>query len=126
MRKQYHSRQTNKGKYIWDVHRLVELTSNFPVKEVLLESIRELDEPFWFGGGDSVPTCRAVAEHAKLIAETDLKYPIILSANGRVMDGMHRVAKAFIQGKKRVRAVRFVQDPEPDFIDVDLDDLPYE
>ena len=125
MRKQYHSRQTEKGRYIWDVHRLVALSSEFEVIEVPLDKIRELDENFWFQDAN-VPTCRAIALHAKLIEETDLAYPIILSENGRVMDGMHRVAKAFLQGHASVRAVQFDSDPPPDYIDVDLDSLPYD
>ena len=125
MRKQYHLRPTERGRLIWDVHRLVELSADLPRREVPLEAIRELDENFWFQD-DAVPTCRAIAEHAILIQETDLRYPIILSADGRVMDGMHRVAKAFMQGLKTISAVQFTEDPPPDYIDVDLDSLPYD
>jgi hypothetical protein len=108
----------------WDVDRLVKLTAGCPVHEVPLSEIRELDEAFWFGDGTGA-TCRAVAEHARLIAATDLRYPIILSSEGRVMDGMHRVAKAWLEGHPSVKAVRFTSNPEPDFVGVDPDDLPY-
>ena len=101
------------------------LTKNLPRVQVPLSSIRELDEPFWFGGGD-VPTCRAVAEHARLIEATDLTHPIILSAGGRVMDGMHRVCKALLSGHSTVAAVRFTTDPAPDYTDVRPDELPYD
>jgi hypothetical protein len=94
--------------------------------DVALEAIRELDEPFWFGGGSEEATCRAVADHARLILETDLRYPIILSAGGRVMDGMHRVAKAYLEGRATVLAVQLEVDPEPDFVGVDEEALPYE
>jgi hypothetical protein len=125
MRKQYHSRESNGKRLIWDVHRLVELSSTLPVRSVRLDSIAELDEPFWFDSvGDA--TCRAVADHAGLIAETDLRYPIILSADGRVMDGMHRVAKAYLEDRQSIDAVRFDRDPEPDFVDRDPDSLPYD
>jgi len=39
---------------------------------------------------------------------------IILSSEGWVMDGMHRVAKAFIEGLKCIRAVQFPETPAPD------------
>lgn len=126
MRKQYHSRQTPKGRLIWDVHRLVILSAGFTPRQVQLSDIKELDELYWFDGNASKPTCRAIADHARLIQETDLKHPIILSANGRVMDGMHRVAKAYIEGRQTISAVQFQEDPEPDYVDVDLDDLPYD
>jgi hypothetical protein len=109
---------------IWDVHRLVEQAKSLPVKTVSLSSIHELDESFWFDGES--PTCREVAVHAKLIAETDLKYPIILSAEGRVMDGMHRVCKAFINNLDALSAVQFEVNPAPDYIDADIETLPYD
>lgn len=125
MRKQYHFRPSANGFYAWDVHRLVELTRDLPVIQVDLSDIAELDEPFWFGAG-TVPTCRAVAEHARLIQETDLSFPIILSSNGRVMDGMHRVCKAFLNDYTTIAAVQFATDPSPDYVDVFPDDLPYD
>ncbi len=126
MRKQYHFRPSGRGLCAWDVDRLVSLTQNFPIKKVALSEIRELDEPYWFGESTSTPTCRAVVEHAKLMAEVDLSYPIILSSDGRVMDGMHRVARSLFDGLDFVCAVRFTEDPEPDFIGVDPNDLPYD
>ncbi len=125
MRKQYHSRPSERGRLIWDVDRLVALTKDFPRIQVPLTAIRELDEPFWFGRED-IPTCRAVMEHARLIEAVDLSYPIILCSAGRVMDGMHRVAKAAMLGHSTIEAFQFQQDPEPDYINVPLDDLPYE
>jgi hypothetical protein len=123
MRRQYHSRIVAGHTHIWDIHRLVSLTRDYPVQKIALSLIAELDECFWFG--DEAATCRAVALHAKLIQETDLAYPIILSASGRVMDGMHRVCKALLEGKPTVDAVKFTTDPEPDYIDADIDALPY-
>jgi hypothetical protein len=110
---------------IWDCDRLVRLSRDLPRKWVPLAALRELDEPYWQGEGDGPMTCREVIEHAGLIEETDLSYPIILSADGRVMDGMHRVGKAVLQGREEIEAVQFEKDPEPDYIDVPLSDLPY-
>ena len=125
MRKQYHFRPSKNGAFAWDVDRLVALTRDFPRVQTPLSHIRELNEPFWFGRGD-IPTCRAVAAHARLIEATDLSYPIILSADGRVMDGMHRVCKALLLGYTMISAVRFVTDPAPDYTDVHPDELPYD
>lgn len=126
MRRQYHSRIVNGNRLIWDVHRLIELSRALPVVDVPLSSIAELDEVFWFNDCDQAPTGRAVAEHAKLMEETDLEYPIILSADGRVMDGMHRVCKALVLGRETIKAVRFPSDPTPDHINVPMDELSYE
>ena len=126
MRRQYHPHKTEQGTLIWDVHRLVELSRGLPVKKVPLELIPELDQRSWFEEDESPPTCRDVARHAKLIQETDLEHPVILGADGRVMDGMHRVCKALIEGCKTVKAVQFEKDPEPDHKNISLDELPYD
>ncbi len=125
MRKQYHFRRSERGLLARDVDRLVELSSGFTVIDVPLSEIRELDETFWFGIEGEAPTCRRVTLHAKLIHETDLSHPVILSQDGRVMDGMHRVCKALIEGRDTIRAVRFDADPQPDHINVTPDELPY-
>jgi len=124
MRKQYHFRPSERGLLAWDVDRLIVLTMNFPRLQVSLAAIRELDEPFWFAHG-ATPTCRAVAEHSLLMQAADLSFPIILSSHGRVMDGMHRVAKAASLGRDTIQAVQFSDDPEPDYMGVPPDELPY-
>ena len=125
MRKQYYFRPSRQGYYAWDVDRLATLTKDFQRKRIKLDSIREIDETFWFGDKSDKPTCLAIVEHMRLIDETDLNYPIILSSDGRVMDGMHRVMKAMLAGKETIEAVQFSEDPEPDYEDVHPDDLPY-
>ena len=124
MRKQYHFRPGPRGLQAWDVDRLVALAKDLPVIQIRVSAIRELDEPYWFDEG-KIPTCRDVAEHARLMNEADLSFPIILSSGGRVMDGMHRAAKAAMQNLNSLPAKQFAQDPEPDFVGVDPDDLPY-
>lgn len=126
MRKQYHLRDSERGLLAWDVDRLIELSSHLPRRHVPLREIRELDEVHWFDGEKSLPTCRAIADHAGMIEQADLRHPIILSADGRVMDGMHRVLKALMQGSATIEAVQFDNDPEPDFVGVDEAKLPYE
>jgi hypothetical protein len=126
MRKQYHIRDSERGLLAWDVDRLLRLTSEQEAVDLPLEGVRELDEVFWFCGVGDRPTCRRLAEHAKLIHETSLDYPIIIDPDGRVMDGMHRVCKALINGLKTIKAVKLLAMPEPDFVGVPIDQLPCE
>lgn len=123
MRPQYHFRPTDRGMLIWDVRRLLELAKELPCETVALTEIREIDEPYWFG--HDAPTCRAILDHLKLVEAADPSYPILLSAQGRVMDGMHRVVKALWEERSTIEARRFVVDPEPDYVDVDPKDLAY-
>jgi hypothetical protein len=126
MRVQYHFRQSPQGLRAWNVHRLVELSSTLPRERIPLSAIRELDEPYWDGDPTKSITCRQIAEHARLIRDCDFTFPIILSSDGRIMDGMHRVCKALIEGLNEIEAVRFTHDPEPDYIGVHPGDLPYD
>ena len=125
-RKQYHFRASQSGLLSWDVTRLIEKSSGLPVKLVSLSDIRELDECFWYDLGGASPTCRNIVEHVKLSQATDLQYPIILSKDGWVMDGMHRVCKALLQGLKCIKAVQFDHEIPPDFINREPNELPYD
>jgi hypothetical protein len=124
MRKQYFFRPSPGGFCAWDVDRLIALTAEYPRRQVALSEIRELDEP-WFGPGESA-TWIALVEHVKLIEAADLAYPIILAADGTVMDGMHRAAKALQHGLSHIQAVQFAADPPPDYHDVQPTELPYD
>jgi hypothetical protein len=126
IRAQYYFRQSDKGLLAWDVRRLVELARDLPVEHVQLADIAELDEAHWYKHEGDSPTCRSLLDHMRLIDEVDLSHPIILNRDGRVMDGMHRVCRAVREGKVSVPAVRFITDPEPDFVGREPDDLPYD
>ena len=125
MRKQYHFQPSENGFYAWDVDKLIEESKNLDVIEIKISTIRELDEAFWYCGKNDIPTIRSIIDHMKLINEVDLEYPIILSAENFVMDGMHRVSKALLKGIPKVSAVQFTKTPVPDFKDVYPDELSY-
>jgi hypothetical protein len=105
------------------VDRLVRLSSHLQLKHVLLSEIRELDEE-WVSGEER-PTWRTLVSHMRLIEEADSGFPIILSASGAVMDGRHRIAKAALEGRDRIDAVQFDEDPPPDYVGLGPNDLPY-
>jgi hypothetical protein len=122
MRKQYHLRPGPAGLRAWDVDRLVSMSKHLIPQVVPIADIREVDETHW---GETM-TCRQVADHARFIQEADLTFPVILSSDGRVMDGMHRVLKAILVGRSHISVLRFSSDPTPDYVGVQPNDLPYE
>jgi hypothetical protein len=125
MRKQYYFRLAHSCYDTWDVDRLIALSIELPRLRIELSDITELNQPFVLEGSKECPTAQEILEHIRLIEDVDLSYPIILSASGRVMDGMHRVMKAARAGMESIEAVKFKQDPEPDFVGVQPDDLEY-
>ncbi|MDQ2728413.1 MAG: hypothetical protein M3Y91_11245 [Actinomycetota bacterium] len=124
MRKQYHFWPGDNGLDAWDVDRLIELSRGLPTERVAVESIAEIDTSYWFEGS-AVATVRKVVEHTKLILEVDLSYPVILGHDGRVMDGMHRIARALMEGRAEIDAVRFPAPLEPDYRSCRPHELPY-
>jgi hypothetical protein len=108
-----HSHTVPGGRAVWMTERLWQAAEGLPVTRVPLAAIVEFDQDCWFQERHA-PTCRAVADHARRIRDADLAYPIILSADGRLMDGGHRIAKAYMLGHTDISAVRFTVDPEPE------------
>jgi hypothetical protein len=125
MRKQYHFWPGATGLDAWDVDRLVSLSQDLPITDVDVSSIGEVDTVYWFDE-TATPTVRRIVEHLRLIGEVDPTHPIILGPDGRVMDGMHRVARAILEGQTTIRAVRFEQLPEPDHRNCRPSELPYD
>lgn len=125
MRKQYHFWPATDGVDAWDVDRLIALSRDLPAMEVPISSISEVDSVYWFDADQEWPTVRKVAEHARLISEVDTSYPIILGWDGRVMDGMHRIARALLDDQPTIMAVRFEEPVDPDYRNCRPQDLPY-
>lgn len=124
VRKQYHFWPGADGLDAWDVDRLIELTAAQPVEEVRLTDIPEIDSEYWFDEGER-PTVRRVVEHLRLVEEVDPSYPIILGPDNRVMDGMHRIAKALLEARLTIEARRLPELPQPDYRNCRPDELPY-
>ena len=125
VRKQYHSRQVGWDRHIWDVHRLMRASRGLDVEMVPVNGIAEADQDWWYGDAAAVPTPRSIAAHFALLNKVNPLHPVILCAEGRLMDGMHRVVKAIAEGRTHIPAVRFAKTPNPDFVNVPLDNLPY-
>ena len=101
---------------VWRIQGLWESARELPIEMIPLDYFAHLldePQPGWVGGG--APTLREVAQRAKRIYEADLSCPVIISAEGYLMDGKHRLAKASLLGMKKIAAVRFRQNPAPDW-----------
>jgi len=95
------------------MQQLWEMADGLASKKVRVSDLNALDEVRWFSDLlNRKPTCRSVAEHARDIYEVDFRFPIILSPTGEVLDGMHRLCKAWLQGMEEIDAVQFPVMPE--------------
>jgi len=110
-----HTIQINGKKHTWYVKRLWTLSAGLPEFDYEVSLFDGYNEDYWFG--DRVkPTINKVIEHYNKIQHADYRYPIILSETGLIMDGVHRIIRAHLEGRKTIKAVRFDKNPEPDLI----------
>jgi hypothetical protein len=71
------------------------------------------------------PTVRTVVEHFRCMSDVDPSYPVILEPGKRVMDGMHRVARALLEGRMAIRVRRFRELREADYRGCHPGELPH-
>lgn len=113
------SRERDGEVHTWEVERLWELAEDLPISDWPVSSLEHLlDEVVWFDVGDRAalmdrPTVRAVATHSERITGADLSYPVLLSSDGLLMDGMHRLARAWMEGRDTIKVKQFNPDPDP-------------
>jgi len=105
-------------RHTWFIQSLVQATESLPIVTIVLSDLDQyLDDNAWFSESNE-PTVRAVIQHYQRIDSADLNFPIILSPEFGVLDGLHRIAKANILRHPTIKAVILDKLPEPDYIDV--------
>jgi len=115
MTEQTHSINIDGKKYTWRVARLWELSRDLTPFDYEIDSFDGFDVDSWYCG-IRVPTVRSVLQHMRRIDTVDFSHPIILSHTGVVMDGLHRICKAWLSGFPTVPAVQFAITPPPDIV----------
>ena len=112
MTERTHSIVKDGKRLIWLTSQLWVLSRDLPVFQYRIADFTGLDTDCWYGHVN-VPTIRSVLEHMARIESADLSCPIILSADGTVMDGVHRICKARLHGVHTLPAVQFMENPPP-------------
>jgi hypothetical protein len=111
----YADRRPDGSTPFWRMPTIWSAAVGKPTISIAIESLTVLDEVVWFGGPKNVvPTIRRVAQHAHDIFSVDLSYPIIVTKSGDVLDGAHRIAKAYLCGKQFISAIVLDDWPPPD------------
>ena len=109
--------------YYWRASTLWKLSEAMPVEQISLDSFDWENDNFQCNSLSTPPLWRDVGDQAKQILAADLTYPIVISAEGNIMDGMHRLLKCYVFGLPTVSAVRFETTPPPDMV-VPLEEMP--
>lgn len=100
------------GKKCWSIASLIESAKGLEPFDLPLCCIYIGTDIFY-----PVTNARDLAEHVMRVSAVDMGHPIILDADGFIMDGWHRVVRALAEGRKTIRAVRFEATPEPNYLE---------
>lgn len=103
------------GQHTWAVRDLWQAVEGQTAKRVPLDDLDVegiLDSLDWTEEGERL-TIREILDHSRRVEEADLAYPIILTPDGHIADGYHRVIKAYRLGHPDIMAVRLHEMPPP-------------
>lgn len=89
----------------YNVLDLIEASKELEVLEIIVKDIN-IDY-----GAPCDNNMLSFIEHYKMVENSELKYPIILSPDNFILDGKHRVIKAWMEKRKFIKAVRFTTMP---------------
>lgn len=93
---------------LWSVAKLLDDSKDLPVFDVPLAALNLSGHPW---EGDNM---FALAFHVKRCMSADLDCPILISWDGGIADGRHRIIKAVATGKTTIKARRMQWRPDPD------------
>lgn len=104
------------NKFIYSVDLMYSYVNNFkqPVFKIpLSELLPVLNDDVWmsekvsdFSPMDVINNKKKFKEDYEKIIKSDLSYPIFTN-NDRVVDGFHRISKAYLENKKNIKAINF-------------------
>lgn len=97
---------------VWTVTNLVSRAQGLPAFDLPLAAIY-LGTEVWHAESSPI----GMASHMRRALDVDTSHPIILSDQGFIMDGWHRVLRALIDGKATIKAVRFDKTPPHDYLE---------
>lgn len=102
------------SKAVWRVDTLWNYAKDI---EIELKSLSDFDLAVdcWFQDVQA-PTLLNVAKHTQRINNADITFPILLTPDGDVLDGFHRLAKAWIMSLENIPTIQLRNLPPPDYL----------
>lgn len=82
----------------WWLEDLFAAASGKAYRQATLEELEILDTDIWFRGTDSRPTVKNMIAEFRRIERADCSFPVLVVTSIGLIDGSHRVAKAYLRG----------------------------
>jgi len=100
-------------KFIWNVKDIWKAAEGIEPKLMQISDVINIDEFLdsysWSVGKMTV---RDILDHTERIENADLNYPIILTPEGCVADGCHRIVRAIKEGKDSILTIKLKTMPK--------------
>ena len=105
----HHGQTFTDGDVTWDVGTLWNLVASQAPVEFPVAALPAFDARVWVDRWKNV-TPEWIIRHAQRIQQADLSCPILLTPDGEIADGWHRLAKARLEGRETLPALRLPED----------------
>ena len=101
----------------WDLNHIWDISKELEIKFIdVAELWDERYEKAWcWQHEDEIIDNSFFLHHMQRVLNADLNYPIILSEEKLIFDGVHRLMKAKHLGHKKIQFVQFEKDPISNF-----------
>lgn len=106
-----HENTYTSGKKVWFVANLIDRSKDLVPFDLPLAAIYSGPE-VW----SPVSSAYELAKQMRRVLDVDTSHSVILDQEGFIMDGWHRVARALVDGKSTIKAVRFEETPPHDYM----------
>ena len=98
----------------WNLDKLWKLSDNLTVKKIKVSKLWDdrYKEAWCWQHEDETINNLFFLHHMRRVLNADLSYPIILSEEGYIFDGVHRLMKAKHLELEYIHYVQFKEDPK--------------
>ena len=97
----------------WDLQTLWDKSKALPIKQIKVSELWDTryKNAWCWQHEDETVNNQFFLHHMRRVLNADLKYPIILSEENYIFDGVHRLMKAKHLGLEHIEYVQFEKDP---------------
>ena len=98
----------------WDLHKIWKLSESLPTKQIKVSELWDARyaKAWCWQHEDEELNNLFFLHHMRRVLDSDLSYPIILSEEKLIFDGVHRLVKAKHLNLEYIDCVQFEKDPE--------------
>ena len=110
----HHGNYFSDGEHEWDEATLWEWAKQPGHTRGFLDPRKLVQETGAFEDWDPLTSFAEAVHYFKRVMMADLQYPILLTPEGYVCDGYHRVAQAIVMSHHRMPYIKLTDMPKPD------------